>query len=230
MAGLIRKEFFHFRGNEVLHIYLPPWHCNFREYSFIKRELKKYSSYLIYIFNPQILSEDSGKTLKSFNIIKNKILKDIKSLYKKYRFKRIIITGMSLGCVNALMIANNYSKIKEIYLFDPGNCLAESMWGGWKTQNLRRAYEKQGISLKKLKSLWRSLAPENNIQNLKGKKVHVFLAKKDGVISYSTGRKLIEKMRKLRIRFALKIDKHHGHYYTIIKELIFPKDIIPQLY
>ncbi len=201
---------------------MPPWHCGFFNYYFIKRKLKKYSSYMIYIFNPKILSENSKKTVELFNEIKNKVLEDIEKAYRKYKFKKIILTGMSLGCVNALMIANNSPRIKEIYLFDPGNCLAESMWNGIRTQNLKKAYEKQGTDLKKLKYLWKNLAPENNLNKLKYKKIHVFLAKEDGVIPYSTGRKLIEKMKKLHLDFNLKIDRHHGHYYTVIKEFIFP--------
>lgn len=204
---------------------MPPWHCGLLEYFFIKRRLKRYSSYLIYIFNPKILSDDAGQTKKYFQEIKNKVVKDINSLDKKYKFKKIVITGISLGCVNASMVANSCKKINEIYLFDPGNCLAESMWKGKNTQNLRKSYEKQGIDLKKLKKLWEDLAPENNLDNFKGKKVHVFLAKKDEIIPYSTGKKLVEEMKKLKEKFTLKVDIHHGHYYTIMKEMIFPEDI-----
>jgi len=225
MPRLIRKEFFHYKDNKIFHVHMPPWHCGFLEYFFIKRRLKKYSSYLIYVFNPKILSSNAQKTVEDFHTIKSKVIEEINKLDKEYKFKKIIITGISLGCVNATMIADNCPKIKEIYLFDPGNCLAESMWKGKNTQKIKQSYEEQGISLTQLKRKWKSLAPENNIRNLKDRKIHVFLAKKDDIIPYSTGKKLVDKLKKLKEKFTLKIDPHHGHYYTIIKEMILPNDI-----
>ena len=69
------------------------------------------------------------------------------------------------------MCANNNNLIDEFFLIIPGHCLAESMWKGISTQKIRQEYENQKISLEELKSHWYTLAPENNIANLKAKKV-----------------------------------------------------------
>ena len=121
------------------------------------------------------------------------------------------------------MCANNNQNIDEIFLIIPGHCLAESIWQGISTQKIRQEYENQKISLKKLKNYWYTLAPENNINNLKSKKVSIFLSKADKVIPYYCGKKLLEKAKSLKYNLFYNINDNPGHYLTALKFYLSPK-------
>ncbi len=185
--------------------------------------MKKGFSVLEYEFPKAILSSNWKFTLNYFNFIRKSVIKEIEKLKKEYRFQKIKITGVSLGCVNACMCADNNELINEILLIIPGHCLAESMWQGISTQQIRQEYENQKISLKELKNHWHILAPENNITNLKSKKVSIFLSKADKVIPYYCGKKLLEKAKSLKYNLFYKINNNLGHYLTALQFYLSPK-------
>jgi hypothetical protein len=66
----------------------------------------------------------------------------------------------------------------------PGSCLASSLWDGVRTKKFKKEYEFQGIDKEKLKEIWKSLAPKNNIDKLNNKKIFVYISKSDKVIPY----------------------------------------------
>jgi len=61
-----------------------------------------------------------------------------------------------------------------------------------------------------------------NLKNLKGKTVYVYLSRADKVIPYRTGKKLVEKMQENDINVILKENRYLGHYGTIINAYFFP--------
>ena len=210
----LKKRFYHKKKNEVLYVNIPGWRTNFSDSKlFRNRVIDKGFSYLSYEFPEGILSWDAKMTEKDFLKIRRIIRHDLQKYFLKYHFKKIVVVGMSLGVVLALMVANKNKLVKKIVLIVPGYDLAESLWTGISTKNLRNKFEKEGINLGKLINLWKKLSPSNNINSLDGKEIFVFLSEADQVINYSQGNKLLGALKK-RYKVNFKINKNLGHYLT----------------
>lgn len=132
---------------------------------------------------------------------------------------------MSLGAVNATMVANHNPAVNQVILLAPGHCLAESLWTGALTEHLRKEFEGQGINLPQLIKHWKDLKPENNIDGLKGKRISVYLAKNDEAIKYPCGKDLVEAMRREGLEPKVTESSWLGHYGTLLKYFLFPSDI-----
>jgi len=223
LNNILKKKFNYKKNSKELFVLLPPWGGHL-DYNFFLRHLlmKKGFSVLEYEFPKVILSSNWKLTLNYFNFICRSIGKEIEKLKRDYGFKKIKIIGVSLGCVNACMCANNNPFIDEIFLIIPGHCLAEYMWQGIITQQIRQEYENQKVSLKELKNYWHTLAPENNIIHLKAKKVSIFLSKADKVIPYYSGKKLLEQVKSMKYNIFYKTNNHLGHYLTILQFYLNP--------
>lgn len=221
---IIKSRFTHKEESSELYVIFPSWGGNFYLNHFLRRRfmLDGYS-FLEYQFSKGILSTDKEMTLKYFKAICEKAKGDIEKLKKEHNFQKIKVIGISIGCVNACMMAENNPNINELILVVPGHCLAESMWQGFDTQELRKTYEKEGATLPELKKYWHDLAPENNINNLKCEKVSIFLSRADIVIPFCCGEKLAEKLKFMKYNLSCHINKHLGHNLTAISFLLNPK-------
>jgi len=225
LTGFIKKKFHYVKNSKELIVFIPPWHARLKDNNIIQRTLLKQGcSFLEYAFSPKILSVNHRLTLKCFRQIKKEIKQNINQLKKKYKFKKIKILGISLGCVNACMIANDNKNISELSLILPGHCLAESMWQGLSTKKLRQQYEEEGVTLPQLKKYWKELAPENNIAKLSAKKIYVHLSQADAVIPYYCGKILKDKLNK-KYKIIYKENKHLGHYLTAVLFHLLPKKL-----
>jgi len=223
----IKKEFKHKKGSSVLYVILPPWHVELGISRFLNKNIfKNRGSYIDYVFSPEIVSPHPNTTKKCYETIKKTVRADLKKLAKKYGFSKIVIIGISLGCVNACMIANNNPLIKKIILIAPGHCLAESLWNGVRTRRLKQEIEKKDIDLKKLKKAWKALAPENNIAGLKGKDIYVYLSKADEAIPYYGGKSLVESMKKKGLNPFVETNRYLGHYLTVLRFMLFPEKFL----
>jgi esterase/lipase len=227
LEKIIKKRFNYKKDSKELYILLPPWGGRIFYNFFVRRFLRKKGySFLEYEFPKAILSTNWKFTLDYFNFIHDSVVKESEKLKKRYGFQKIKIIGMSLGCVNACMCANNNESIDEIVLILPGHCLAELVWRGISTQKIRREYENKEISLKELKDRWHALAPENNIDKLKSKKVSIFLSKADEVVPYYCGEKLLEKLKSLKYNLFYDINDNLGHYLTVMQFYLNPKKFL----
>ena len=225
LTGYIRKEYRETKGSKRVYIILGGWHENHWLSDVLKRKtLKKGYSFLHYKIKPEILSAKVGLTYKAFMGIKKKVIADIKKI--KNKFSEIIFIGTSLHAISAPMIVNNCKEVNKIILVCPGHCLAESLWNGIRTQNLKEDFIKQGITLKKLKKIWKDLAPENNINKMGGKEIVIYNSQSDEVIPYWCGNRLVKKMRKIGINPIVKTNKYLGHYLTITHFFLFNNEIL----
>jgi len=223
----IKKEFKHKKDSSVLYAIVPPWHTEPKLSSILNKNIfKNRGSYIDYVFSPEIVSIYPDITKRCYETIKKTVRADLKKLAKKYSFSKIVIIGISLGCVNACMIANNNPLIKKIILIAPGHCLAESLWNGVRTRRLKQEIEKKGINLEKLKKAWKRLAPENNIAGLKGKDIYVYLSKADEAIPYYGGKSLVESMKKKGLNPFVETNRYLGHYLTVLRFMFFPKKFL----
>ncbi|MFA5961335.1 MAG: hypothetical protein WC848_01490 [Parcubacteria group bacterium] len=214
---LIKKKFWQSKDSEELFVILPPWGGRlYLNYFLRKKILERGYSFLEYEFPEAILSANWEITLEEFSRIRKAIIEEIEKIKKKHKFKKIKLIGVSIGCINTCMIANNNSTIDELFLIVPGRCLAESMWKGISTQKIREVYKRKKITLKKLKEYWQSLAPENNINKLKVKKISIFLSKADVIIPFHYGKKLVEKIKAFKYNIFYKDNKFLGHNLTAL--------------
>lgn len=221
---LVKKKFWHKKGSKELFVILPPWGGRLYLNFFLRKKLLKQGySFLEYEFPEAILSSNWEITLEEFSRIRETVAKEIEKIKKKHGFKKINLIGVSIGCINTCMIANNNSFIDELFLIIPGRCLAESMWKGISTQKIREAYEGKRITLKKLKEYWRSLAPENNINKLKAKKISIFLSKADVIIPFHCGKKLVEEIKAFKYNIFYKNNKFLGHNLTALSFYLRPE-------
>ncbi len=226
LSQRIKKDFLHIQGSDTLYVMLPSWSGTLELLAPTKKFVtESRKSYLAYQFPVEILSDDYQLTKDCFDLINQLVRTEIADLKNKYSFSRCIINGKSLGSVNATMIANNNKDIDEVVLLTAANCLAESVWTGCRTIHLRKSYQQQGIDLEKLKELWFTLAPENNL-NFINKKVSLYLSEADDVIPYNLGQILVQKMKAVGLKLDLRTNKYLGHYLTLIYSYLFPKRFI----
>ncbi len=224
---LVEKELIYFEGSTKLFVLIDPYRSNLGLFSGIKKFIKsRGESSIAYRFPADILTSDYKSTYDGFKKMRADISLDLEDLKKEYGFKEIEVLGFSLSCVPALMIANGNPLINSIKLVVPGHCLAESLWFGIRTDDLRKGFEKKGVTLEKLKEYWKDLAPENNIDKLSGKKISIFLSEADTVIPYKFGMNLVKSLEQHNVPFELKTNKHLGHYLTVYNLLRHPSKFI----
>lgn len=223
-ADILKKKFSYKKNSRQLFVLLPPRGGRLY-YNFFSRRflLKNGFSVLEYQFPRAILSTDWKLTRNHFNFIRKSINKEMEKLIIKYKFQKITIVGISLGSIIACISAGHNPLVDELILVLPGHCLAESMWMGISSQQIRREYEKQHISLKQLKTHWYTLSPENIITNLKSKKFSIFLSRADKVVPYYCGKKLLDKVKSMKYPLYFEINNHLGHYLTGIQFFLCPK-------
>lgn len=224
ISDTLNQEFYHHPRSSVLWVRLPSWGETISTTNPLKNKMvmNKYS-FLDYQFSTKILSSNQNLTKKYFEEINGLVISDIKRLKKQYNFSRVNILGASIGTSNTFTIVNNSPKLfDKIVVICPGNSLADGMWEGINTQFIRRAYERKGISLEKLKKSWKNLAPESNLKNLKDKEIVIYLSKSDKLVPYECGVTLLASMNKNGIKPLVRENKYLGHYLTIIKAYFFP--------
>lgn len=224
---LIQKNLAYSKNSKRLFVLIAPYRFNLRLFSGIERFINsREQSFLVYRFPMDILTSDYKSTHDSFKKMQSDIDSDLADLKKKYNFNEIEIMGFSLGCVPTLMITNGNPLINDVKLIVPGHCLAESLWFGIRTDDLKREFEKKGVTMERLKEYWKDLAPENNIDKLEGKEISIFLSETDIVIPYKFGMKLVEALGKNNLPFKLKTNKHLGHYLTVANFLLNPSKLL----
>lgn len=211
--GHVKKHFTESLHSRVLYVALPWW--GFRRVESLSAKIvKRGYSFLGYEFPVGILSADYQATRRYFEMIRDMVVEDIRRLQAIHRFSEVNILGMSLGCVHAAMVSEVF-PFDAVTLVVPGHCLAESMWVGIRTQHLKKLFEKQGVTLERLKKEWSALAPEHNIHNLSQASVTVYLSRSDKVIPYCFGKKLVEVMRDQGLYPGVRENKYWGHYGTV---------------
>ncbi len=222
-----RKEFYFVPGSYALYALFLPWHGPFTPYYHLRDSiLQKGYSCVEYEFSADILSPDYRTTEKCYKTIEQKVREQLQQLAQDYQFSTVNLVGASLSCVNALMIGNGNNLIKKIHLVVPGHCLAESLWEGVRTQNLRSVLDLGGVRCEQLKEYWRELAPENNIDQLQDKKIYITLSHADEVIPMRHGQKLVSSLQRHGVTPTVRTNRFLGHYATVLSFCYFPTDIV----
>jgi pimeloyl-ACP methyl ester carboxylesterase len=221
----ISKRFFH-GGYGKLYVINPYWHASLSELPIrlLKRRILKAGySCLIYQFPGKILSENIHLTEKYFKEIQEEIRKDVKHLKNKHNFREVIVIGMSLGCINALMVANKNPDVNKVSLVVPGDSLADSLWRSIGTKKLKNKIKMENVNLRELEKDWQCLDPKNNIDGLFDKEIEIYLSRSDKVIPYENGGHLIKDMKNIGLNPIFFKNNKLGHYLTIFEFIISKK-------
>lgn len=213
----MKSRFSYCEGSEKMTVLFPCWCAEFRDNFFVRRYfLKRGFSVLEYEFFGGVLSVDENLTLKYFDCIKRESVKEIQGLRGEFGFSGVDILGLSIGCVNACMVANEID-VGKLFLILPGSCLVEAVWSGIGTQEIRRSYEERGVGLEDLKKKWKRIAPENNVDKLNCE-VFVYRSVRDLVILSEFGERLVRKIGDVEC----KVDCWKGHYLGVAWFWLFP--------
>jgi predicted esterase YcpF (UPF0227 family) len=140
-----------------------------------------------------------------------------------YNFKEIIVIGLSLGGLYATTIANKIKNLKRLVLVIPGDSLAGSILDSISTKDLKRVFRKNRVTYKVHDSHCKDFNTINNIHNLKGKEVHLYISRSDEVIKYKHGLILAKSIKEVGAKLTVFKNKNHGHYGTAVKFLLYPK-------
>ena len=206
---------------------LPQWMGEMYYYSRLIRKLKKDYTVVLYKIPNKIISENADETAKNFETAKKDVIKIANSLGKK-GYRDFSILGVSLTCSLALMVANADKRYRKIVLSLVGDDFAECFWNSKNMviARIKRKMAGNGLTLHLLKKSWKNIAPTNNIKNLQGRNILLFLSKNDQLVKYEHGLRFINAIKKKKINYKAEIDDVFGHYIAGLKRLLFPNKII----
>ncbi len=211
-------------GNEKVIFLMTGWHMSAWMYSLFSQVLASNNFYCItYGYDSNVFSPDIDKTNTQLKIIRDSVLEEIKKL-KKEGYEEFSIFGTSLGSMISLMIADKSKDISKIILNTVGIDVAENVWD-WDKLNpvFKNELLAQGLTIEKLKQKWKEITPAENINNLKGKKILVYLAEKDEIIPFKLGMRLINEFDKKNYDYKLIKNKKLNHFFTGLYNLSNPK-------
>ncbi len=175
---------------------------------------------IVYEYDAGVLSPDADKTVRCLTAIRDDVLKQISSL-KSEGCRDFAVFGVSLGSVIALMAADHSPDISRVILNTTGSDVAETVWGWDSFQPaFKRELAKLHRTLEHLKQLWKPIAPSNNIGNLQGKKILVYLARHDEIIPYPLGAALVKQLQQRGYDCTVRINPILGHILTATVNLV----------
>ena len=216
----LTSNFYPAPNSKGLCVLIPPWKVKTDFFVLIRKRIYEAGySCLEYKIESALLSPDYKYTHDAFKEVIDSVRLDIDKMTDQYGFKQVQVIGISIGCVEAAMIANFNKNVSKLVLVAPGCDLAQSMWYGLKTRNIRKLFEEQGITLDFLVEVWRDLAPENNFLGLKGKEIEVYLSQSDVNIPYRFGKRLVDQMKLHGLTPDIYENKYLGHYLTVLDYL-----------
>ena len=92
------------------------------------------------------------------------------------------------------------------------------------TQEIKKGFEKQKISLSSLKNKWNYIEPFNNLKNISGKEIIIYNSKKDIVVPYERSVNLIKEMKRIGLNPKVFTNKNLGHHLTVLKFYLSKKE------
>jgi len=220
----IKRNFKYKNPSKQLYVILLPWHSNGKIFNILQKKIYKMGhSTLAYQFSSEILTPNYKHTKQYYLAVKKHVKKDIHEMKKKHKYKKITIIGISLSGTNAMMVADSNKDIDEIYLVTIGHSVAESLWESTRTTHMKKVMESLGMTLNKLKKEWKSMSPRLLVENLNHTQITMLLSKKDIIIPYNHGKKLVSIIKEKNIKHKVFENKYRGHYGTILGFCLNPK-------
>ena len=182
---------------------------------------------IVYTYKSDIFSPNPEKTVAGLTKVRDAALNHITRL-KTQGHQDFSIFGFSLGTLIALMVANNSPDTSKVILNLVGTNPAEAVWTWDQIQSgFKRQLENKGITLENLSRIWAPVAPINNVDNLKPKKLLIYLAERDKLIPIAQGRGLVEQLQRANYDYQLIVNRRFGHMlagiYNVLNTRIYLK-------
>lgn len=189
------------------------WVCFVPEFiirlNYTKKKLAQNINAEIYVSATKAV-QPKPKTTKKYL---DKILNEAIKRQKKNKFGgKLNVLGVSMGNVLAFRFANHF-KINKFIAVVPGSKLPECIFESIAT---RKIAANSGKNLKAYQKELKIYDPDANLDNLKAKKIKIYLGDYDLMIPYKRGWELVKKMRKKGLKPSVKIYFNSGHVETII--------------
>lgn len=169
---------------------------------------------IIYQLPNSIISSDLEKAEESIEFIINKINEDIEANNIN------TVYGISLGTCPAIYAANHSKSVENLILSLPGDEIADVIWKSWITKHIKRRAERKDLTKEDYDRIFDQYDPVNNLDNLQGKEIYIYVAKSDKVIPYENAMNLIEEMRKRNLNIHVKEVENLGHYFGGIDSML----------
>lgn len=197
------------RKNQPVVLILAGWKTRLWMYWPVARILALRGYYpIVYAYDDEVFSPNPARTLKSITAIADVILLRISEL-KNQGHKDFSIFSFSLGTLIGLMVANNSPDVSKVILNLVGTGPAETVWSWDKLYpDFEQKLHNQHLTLDNLSKIWAPIAPVNNISRLRGKKLLIYLTKRDKVIPYDHGLELVGQIKTAGYDYRL-ITNHH---------------------
>lgn len=226
-SNSITKTIVYNKNSKKVLIILPQWMGRLWIYNRLIKKLQNKYTLVVYQLPNDLLNKDPHQVLKKFLEAKEDIIKTVSALKSK-GFKEFSILGTSLSAALVFMVANADKSFRKIIVGFAGSHLSKSFLESNQllVSHIRKKMKTNGTNLIKLGEYWKTLEPINNIENIKGRKLYIYLAKNDKIVPYKYGLELLNKMKNEKIDFNLYIDNIFGHYVSGFKQLLFSNNII----
>ncbi|MCX6807297.1 MAG: hypothetical protein NTZ80_00590 [Patescibacteria group bacterium] len=161
---------------------------------------------IIYQLPSKLISSDFNDMEKAWKEISESALKDA----NQYNIDSVY--GISLGTSLALYVANRLESIKNVFLALTGHSVTSVAWISPATQVAISVAKARGCTINDFQKIFRPFDQINNIDNLNGKTIRIYLGKGDSIVPYKSALILLEKMREFGLRPIVKSVILLGHY------------------
>ncbi|MEK7571180.1 MAG: prolyl oligopeptidase family serine peptidase [Patescibacteria group bacterium] len=178
---------------------------------------------ITYTYHNEVFSPNTTKTVKELLAIKKAILQQI-SILKAQGLDSFSVFGTSLGTIPAILVANESSDITKVILNTSGADTAESVWS-WDAviPGFKENLKQQNFTKEQLVAAWKSISPQYNMDNLQGKSILIYLAKKDELIPYEQGERLLQLLQERKYPYEVVVNGWLNHGFTGILNLLNAK-------
>jgi hypothetical protein len=202
-------------NNKNVVILTAPWHVTPDQLRPIARNLAERGFYTaVYTYGDDVLSPDVERTVTDLTEIRDHICGDIKKLQEQDETRKFAVFGASLGTVVGMMVTNNAPEVSKVVLNTTGADIAESVWS-WSLDardGFKQKLVDKNISKEQLVERWASISPVNNLNNLQGKEVLVYLSALDEDIPFTEGLRLVDTLREHNIRTRVRKNLFSDHH------------------
>lgn len=212
-------------------VLLSPWTSQKHIFHDVTRKIPEDFGYVYYHYTKDVITDDAKRTRDLIRAVRDKIIHDMKSL-REIKERNFYVYAESLGTGFALMICDKV-KIEKVVLVTAGYDMAECFWKGRFTQYYKKKMEENGMTLKKLKQMWKEFSAKKHLEkHAKNTKFLIKLAKNDHTLPFEQGLKLVKEMEKRNIEFELHIEDIHqkhsknfsAHRLAVMYDCFFPEE------
>lgn len=191
------------------------WQYNF----FTKRLNEAGYSVVIYDYSNQLMHDAD---VDEWQVLVDALIDDVQLRIKKYKSagKQFFYAyGFSMGTLLANKLTRETAEIKHVILNFTYGDVSAHIWHSPATYKTRKSLRKKDISMEQLREYMAPLDPIVNAEGLKGKKVLLYLARRDRFLHYPFSIETKKAFERAGVDMHYKENKYLGHLVGGIKNM-----------